>query len=331
MDSINVPRFRHITMLPGLAIVFGLLIALSHPVAAQVQTVLVHSDDAGMRLQVDGRDFMVLGMNWDYFPVGTNYSYSLWTQSDDVIVAALDREMRMLQNMGVNAIRQYVGVPPRWVRYIYEKYGIYTVLNHAMGRYGVTVDGVYIPKTDYSDPRTREVLIGEIIALVEQFRDVPGVLIWLLGNENNYGLEWRSAETEALPEGERMAAKAQYLYSLFGEAARAIKQRDTKRPVAIANGDLQYIDIIARETKDIDIFGTNMYRGISFRDAFQVVKEKLGMPILFTEFGADAFNAREMREDQRTQARYLLGQWQEIYEQSSGKGMVGNSIGGLTF
>jgi hypothetical protein len=38
-----------------------------------------------------------------------------------------------------------------------------------------------------------------------------------------------------------------------------------------------------------------------------------------------------MREDQVTQARYLLGQWQEIYEQSSGKGGVGNAIGGLVF
>ncbi len=40
---------------------------------------------------------------------------------------------------------------------------------------------------------------------------------------------------------------------------------------------------------------------------------------------------RTMREDQATQARYLLGQWQEIYEQSAGKGRVGNAIGGMIF
>ena len=38
-----------------------------------------------------------------------------------------------------------------------------------------------------------------------------------------------------------------------------------------------------------------------------------------------------MREDQVVQARYLIEQWREIYEQSAGNGMVGNSIGGLTF
>ncbi len=298
---------------------------------AQVADVRVVTDEAGMRLQVDGKDFMVLGMNWDYFPIGTNYSYSLWTQPDDIIMAALDHEMTMLQEMGVNAIRQYVGVPPRWVKYIYERYGIYTVLNHPLGRYGVTINGVYYASTDYSDPDTRASILAEVEAMVNEFRDVPGVLMWLLGNENNYGLVWKSAETEALPEGERDAAKARYLYSLFGDATRLIHGMDTKRPVAMANGDLQYIDIIAEEVKELDIFGTNVYRGMSFRDAFQEVKDKLGIPIMYTEFGADAFNAKEMREDQLMQARYLISQWQEIYEQSSGKGRVGNSIGGLTF
>ena len=32
-------------------------------------------------------------------------------------------------------------------------------------------------------------------------RTRPGVLMWLLGNENNYGLSWKSSEIEALPRG----------------------------------------------------------------------------------------------------------------------------------
>ncbi|MEJ2721099.1 MAG: glycosidase, partial [bacterium] len=164
-----------------------------------------------------------------------------------------------------------------------------------------------------------------------QFRGTPGLLMWLLGNENNYVLTWTSFEIEALPEGERDAARARYLYSLFGEIIDAVKALDPDRPVAIANGDLQYIDLIAEECKGLDILGSNVYRGISARDFFQVVKYKLGVPAMFTEFGADAFNAKEMREDQLTQAKYLLGQWEEIYEQSSGKGRAGNAIGGFIF
>ncbi len=285
----------------------------------------------GSRLLVDGRDFMVFGMNWGYMPIGQNYTYSLWTKPDEIIEAALAMEMPLLQAMGVNTIRQYVGIPPRWVKYIYEKYGIYTVLNHAIGRYGLTIDGVWHPNTDYSDPRVREILKGEMAALVDRFRDTPGVLMWLLGNENNYGLSWSSFEIEALPEGERNAAKAEYLYSLFGEIIDDVKQRDPGRPVAIANGDIQYIDLIAEHCKGLDVMGTNVYRGISARDLFDVVKDKLGVPVMFTEFGSDAFNAVTMKEDQAMQAYYLLGQWREIYEQSAGKGRAGNAIGGLIF
>ena len=54
-----------------------------------------------IKLVVNGKDLMVNGMNWDYYPVGTNYSYSLWKQSDDVIKKALDKEMGLLKNMGV--------------------------------------------------------------------------------------------------------------------------------------------------------------------------------------------------------------------------------------
>jgi len=314
-----------------LAVATALVLTAVPIVAAQSPSIRVVSDEAGSRLQVDGRDFMILGMNWDYIPIGQNYAYNFWGQPDDFIQAALDREMSLLKSMGVNAIRQYVGVPARWVRFIYERYGIFTVLNHSMGRYGTTVGGVYKANTDYSDPRVRKALVAEVSAVVDEFRGTPGLLMWLLGNENNYGLTWKSAATEALPQGERDAAKARYLYSLFGEVISAIKARDPDRPVAMANGDLQYIDIIAEETQGLDVFGANVYRGISFGDLFQVVKDKLGLPVMFTEFGSDAYNAREMREDQAMQARYLIGEWQEIYEQSSGKGLAGNAIGGFTF
>ncbi|MDH4033827.1 MAG: glycosidase [candidate division Zixibacteria bacterium] len=299
--------------------------------ATEVPTVKIINDQSGSKLQVNGADFMIKGMNWGYIPIGKNYAYSLWTQSDDFIMAALAREMPLLQNMGVNTIRHYVGIPPRWVKYIYETYGIYTVVNHPLGRYGLTLNGVWTPITDYSDPTTRAVLMAEMEALVAEFDGTPGMLFWLLGNENNYGLEWSSAETEALPEGERRAAKARYLYTLFGDVTDMIKSRDPGRPVAMANGDLQYIDIIAEELSNLDILGSNVYRGISARDAFEVVKEKMGIPYIFTEFGADAFNAKTLQEDQQTQARYLIGQWQEIYEQSHDKGRIGNACGGFTF
>ncbi|MCA9298567.1 MAG: hypothetical protein KDA28_05845, partial [Phycisphaerales bacterium] len=305
--------------------------AIAAPVAAQTADVRVVSDASGRRLEVDGEAVLVKGVNWDYFPIGTTTSYNFWGQSDDFVRQALDREMSLLQAMGGNAIRVYNGIPARWVEYIHDTYGIWSIVNHPLGRYGVTVDGTYVPQTDYSDPEVRALITDEVLAMVDDLRGARGLLMWLLGNENNYGLEWSSAETEDLPEGEQFAVKARYLYSLVGEVTDAIHERDASHPVALANGDLQYLEIIAEEAPDLDVFGANVYRGISFGDFFQRVEDEMGIPVMFTEFGADAFNARTFREDQVTQARYVVGQWEEIYEQSAGKGLVGNSIGGLTF
>lgn len=322
---------RTSTVATSLALLGALFLGAPAAAGQQMPDIRLVSNDAGTRLQVDGEDFMVLGVNWDYFPRGTTYSYNFWSEPDEIVKAGLDREMSVLKAMGGNAIRAYAGIQPKWVRYIYETYGIFTVLNHAVGRYGVTVDGVYVANTDYSDPAARAQIVGEVEALVDEFQGTPGVLMWLLGNENNYGLVWSSAETEDLPQGEADAVRARYMYSLFGDVARMIKSKDPGRPVAMANGDLQYIDIIAEEVPDLDVFGANVYRGVSFGQLFQDVHDKLDRPVMFTEFGADVWDAKNMREDQVTQARYLVEQWREIYEQSAGKGLVGNSIGGLTF
>ncbi len=299
---------------------------------AQQSKVIIEKSDSGFKLKVNDTDFMINGMNWAYDPIGTNYTYSLWKQSDDVIKAALDSEMSLLKNMGVNTIRQYTGVPAKWVKYIYEKYGIYTMLNYAFGRYGLTINGTWVPITDYSNEETKKILINETKAIAEEYKNTPGVLLFLLGNENNYGLFWDGAETENIPMQDRKSTiRAKAMYKLFNDAVLEIKKIDNSHPVAICNGDLLFLDIIAEQCKDIDILGTNMYRGVSFGDAFQKVKEKLNKPMLFSEFGADAFNAIDNTEDQKSQAYYMVNNWKEIYDNAAGLGKVGNSLGGFTF
>lgn len=124
---------------------------------------------------VDGKPFMIIGMNWDYFPIGTNHSYSLWSQPDDVIREALDKDMSLLRDMGVNAIRQHVGVPARWVRYIYEMYGIWTMTYDSFGRYGLTIDGVWHPNTEYEDPKVARVLLRDAMSMVREYNNTPGI------------------------------------------------------------------------------------------------------------------------------------------------------------
>ena len=297
---------------------------------AQANQVIVVEDERGWKLQVDGQDFMVFGMNWGYIPVGENYRYSLWDQSDEFIVEALDAEMSMLREMGVNAIRLFSEIPPRWVEHIYDNYGIMTAVNHLMGRYGFEVNGRFVPETDYGDETTRRAILADLKRTVEAYRDTRGVLMYLLGNENNYGLSWTSFEIEDLPE-EADDPRAEYLYTLMGEGAALVSGLDDRHPVALANGDINYLDVIARTCPEVDIMGANVYRGASSGDLFQRVRDEMGVPFVYTEFGADAYDAKRDREDDVAQAGYLLGQWREIYEQSYGQGGAGTALGGFIF
>lgn len=182
-----------------------ILVALS--TCSQKNKVSVLSNEQGMKLVVNGKYFIINGMNWDYFPIGTNYTYSLWQQSDAFISTALDTEMTLLKDMGVNTIRVYTNIQPKWITYIYEKYGIYTMLNHSFGRYGLSINGNWVPVTDYSTIETQKVLLNEVTEMATVYKNTPGLLLFLLGNENNYGLFWEGAATEGFPKKEEEKKK----------------------------------------------------------------------------------------------------------------------------
>jgi hypothetical protein len=307
----------------SLAVLLGMLLS------AMATEVRIVAGEGGSMLQVDGKPFFVKGVTWSMTPVGFKYDYSLWGQPEAIIQATLARDLPIMRTMGLNTVR--ASVPEAWVETIHRDYGIYTIVNDFCGRYGLTLDGQWVFPTDYSAARTRQHIIATWEDLARRYKDVPGVLLYALGNENNYGLEWKSFEIENLPEGERQTAKARHLYSLFNEVAKAVKAIDPNRPVGIVNGDLQYLGLIAELCPDIDFLGINAYRGRGFGPLFEDVATKAGKPLMFMEIGCDAYNAATRQEDQDAQANYLLGQWREIYRNAAGNGGAGNCLGGVVF
>ncbi|HNR18253.1 MAG TPA: hypothetical protein PKG90_16420, partial [Chitinophagaceae bacterium] len=45
---------------------------------AQSEKISVKKSGDDFVLETNGKGFFINGMNWDYFPVGTNFNYSLW-------------------------------------------------------------------------------------------------------------------------------------------------------------------------------------------------------------------------------------------------------------
>ena len=322
--------FQSITKICGLLSV-ALLFSLPMVGYAQVDKVTTYKDENGWKLLVNGEDYYIKGMVWSYSPRGQNYTYNLFGQSDDMIREILDYDFGLMAAAGINTIRSFTMLPPEWVEYVYREHGIMTVINPLMGRYGYNINGKWVPFTDYSDPLTRETLIRDMTDFVRRYKDTPGVLMFAFGNESNYGLSWASFEIENLPVGEQNTAKARYLYSLYEEVISAGKSVAPEHLFSIVNGDIQYIDLIKELTPSLDILGSNAYRGPSFTSLWSEVDEKLDLPVVFFEFGSDAFNARSFQEDQLSQAEILKDQWQEMYQKAYGNGEEGNSIGAFVF
>ncbi|MEM9080493.1 MAG: hypothetical protein AAGC74_07380 [Verrucomicrobiota bacterium] len=310
-------------------ICFGLLFTLFlAPLTLSAKTTLQKTDN-GWQMLVDDQPFFVKGFTWSHTPVGHKYDYNLFAESDDAIKAALKRDLTLIRDAGGNTLRHII--PLEWMDYVHQNYGLYFVANDYCGRYGMTIDGKFIAHTDYSDPQVRDIIKQTWRDLATKYKDAPGLLLHALGNENNYGLEWKSAAVENLPVGEQQTAKARHLYSLFNEVALEIKKIDPHHPVGIVNGDLQYLDLIKELCPDIDYLGVNAYRGPTYSSLFQEVEETLGIPVIFMETGCDAYHAVKQAEDQLSQAEMIHSNWIDIYKNTASNGGSGNCLGGLHF
>ena len=233
-------------------------------------------------------------------------------------------DFQLLKEMGANCIRIYhhgLVSNKGLLRQLHEKYGIYVMMGDFLGAYTVGSGASWYEGTDYSSETQRQKMLQGVEKMVIEHKDEPYLLIWVLGNENNYGVANNAKKN---PEA---------YYSFANAAAKRIKELDPNHPVAISNGDVLYLDYFGRLCPDIDIYGANAYRG---RQGFGVsfwmnVKDSADKPAIITEYGCPAFAKGKSSEwAEKKQAEYHRGCWQDIVANSSGNG-VGNALGGVAF
>ena len=241
-------------------------------------------------------------------------------------------DFELMKEMGVNAIRLYHhGYSKELLRDLYENYGIGVLMGDFLGMYAIGSGAGWYEGTDYTNEIHKKNMLESVREMVEKYKDEPYVIMWILGNENNYGV----VGDETTPGlGCRAKEQPEAYYKFVNEVAKFIKSIDPhKRPVAICNGDLLYLDYIAKYCKDIDVIGVNAYRGpYGFGYSFwKNIKRLTDKPVLITEYGCPAYGRGFSDEEaEEKQAEYLREAWLDIYYNSAGYG-VGNAIGGVQF
>ncbi len=202
-------------------------------------------------------------------------------------------------------------------RDLYNRYGIRLAIGHFFGEWTIGSGASWEKGTDYTDPVQRQNLLESIRVMVEEHKDEPYTLLWIIGNENFNPYDQDNAETQV-----------EAFLTLVNEAAQIIHQMDPDHPVAMCNFHIDHLEDIARFAPDIDIFGMNVYSQ-GFQSQYDKIKTVFDRPVLITEYGTPAWG-----EDDRSfasQKSYHRTCWRDIYENRYGGSRGGNSIGAMVF
>lgn len=284
------------------------------------------------QLMAEGRPYIVKGVCYNPIPIGQSYDYDWWSDP----AAPWLTDGKLMKKMGVNTIRLYqanenIEKGRKVIRDFYQHYGIRTVLGHWLGFWEY-------PCPRYGDKSFQDRIKKEVLAMVAAYKDEPGILMWVLGNENNYSCwgrvnPWSSDEIDQEVDPQKKSLmRARVYYSFVNELAKEIRRVDPDHPVALGNGELVGLEVAREVAPEVDLVACIIYRGRSFGNLFQGLKNIFDKPMLLSEFGADSYDAALKKEDQDMQAFFLEAQWRQVYDNLAGnpKG-AGNVLGGIIF
>ncbi|MGH7197745.1 MAG: glycoside hydrolase family 2 TIM barrel-domain containing protein [Candidatus Omnitrophota bacterium] len=296
---------------------------------AGIPTIKIDKSD-GYKLLVDGKPTPIRGVCYAPVPVGKDYEYNFWGDTGKPWLG----DGKLMKEMGVNTIRFYrAGKNPAEVRQVlddlYKKFKIRVLMGHYLGFWDW-------PPPNYADKEFQEKIRGQVLEMVNLYKNSPGVLMWVLGNENNYSFDrnvqrWTTDELDALDPESQRREKAKIYYSYINDLAREIKKVDPRHPVVLGVGETASLEFVQEYAPDIDAIGMIAYRGPGFGNLFRQVQQKSDKPVIMTEWGADSYNAFTREPDEKSQAEFLKLQWQDIQRNMDPKKGVGNCLGGTLF
>ena len=281
---------------------------------------------------VKGRPYIIKGVCYSPIPIGQDHDYDWWADPNKPWIV----DGKLMKQMGINTVRIYEPgkdsqAVKSVIRDLYRLYGIRVILGNWLGYW-------QYPCPFYGDKTFQDNVKKEVLDMVNIYKDEPGVLLWILGNENNYSClgdvhSWPNEEVDKEPDPQKQKIlRAKIYYSFVNEISQEIHKIDTAHPVALGNGELIGLEYANKYCNDVDLVACIIYRGKTFGNMFNSLKATFDKPIMLSEFGADAYDAYRNKEDQNMQSFFLDSQWRQIYENLAGsKTGVGNCLGGTMF
>lgn len=311
-------------------IIFACLIFFTG--AGPKKVTIKRTGKGGYILRINRKPFIVKGVIYNPTPVGEGYDYDFFSDPNKPWL----EDGKLMKEMGVNTVRIYscsedLTKVKEFIKDMYERFGIYTIIGDWLGLWEH-------PGPNYADEEFRQRTKESILRKVKALKDQEGLLMWILGNENNYTFSggivfWTSPQVEKIENlQKRIFKKAEIYYCFVDEIARDIKKIDRHHPIALGNGEISMLNVAAPICKNVDALAIVCYRGKRLGNFFENVRYAFDKPVLVSEFGCDSYDAYKNQEAEDIQAEYLTLQWQDIFSNSVvGKNKQGNCLGATIF
>lgn len=315
---------RFLTALTPLLAVFIFINALY---AFKTEIIRTHTKGWSL-LDESGNPLIIRGVCYSPTPIGRGV-WDMNLYSDDPSVRFVDAEK--MQQMGANTLRMYhpgsdVEGTQKFIRQLYKLYSMYTIFPLPLEMQGA----------DYSSAQFRKTIKKDILKMVREYKDTPGIVVWLLGNEIDYFFTddkayWDTKEIRDTASPYRKScARAKIVFDFANEIAREIKEIDKNHPVGLSLGKLDYFGMLKDSISNIDFIGLNYYQGKTFNTVWNQTR-KVDKPVLITEFGYDSYNTKIEAEDEEMQAKFIVSLWNDILKNTSSVSSSAVSLGGCIF
>lgn len=242
----------------------------------------------GRKLVVDGSPFAVNGVAYAPLSIGEDWRGAWDDRPDRYLI-----DFPLIAASGANTIRLYAPILSKAMLDAAWANGLYVIPNFG-------VDSVQMTCT-----AGKNFMQDRFVEMVDEWKDHPAILFWLVGNETNVNLGAADLCADWYPQLDFMA-----------QAAHAAEGANF-HPVGTANADTPGLGDICQSgcsddtsLPNVDLWGAQVYRGCGLSSAFSEYQAKAdcGRPLIITEFGVDAYDSMLGAENETLQANCMATQ-----------------------
>ena len=166
------------------------------------------------------------------------------------------------------------------LRDLFNTYGIRYAIGDEIGAYAGSSCVTYPGPTDYTNATQLQNMSNSVQQMVREFKNEPGLLMYILGNENNYQATLTNAYLYP-----------QQYYTFVDSLAVIIHNMDPNHPVALSDGEDGFVNYVNTYAPHLDIYGVNSYRNPGGFNGFDTLWTEVSTalsnskPLMLTEFG----------------------------------------------